>query len=158
VIGARTGRFHADWTDPLAPLPSKDTDNSVERWLFSDFRRIGSRWSIARSAEPLRASGATLFPDVTFESGMDRVPVEIIGFHTAAYLQNKLDSLARAGLTSVVLAVDDLLACSERRAAAAPNVVHFQKRIEMAPLLCTIERVAAMGDAPPDSDQPSSEC
>ncbi|MET0592199.1 MAG: DUF790 family protein [Polyangiaceae bacterium] len=158
VMGARTARFHADSSDPIVPSPSKDGDSAVERRLVSDFRRLGSRWTISPSSTPLRTSSTTFFPDFTFERGFDRVPVEIIGFHTAAYLKSKLDALRGAGLSSLLLCVDDSLACSERAAITGPNIVHFQKRIETAPLLRALERLTDVRDSPPDSDQPSSEC
>jgi predicted nuclease of restriction endonuclease-like RecB superfamily len=116
---------------------------------------LGSSFSIARAKQPLQARGATLFPDFTFERGNDRVLVEIIGFHTSAYLKAKLDALKSEGFTSVLLCVDDTLACSERSAIEDPSVFRFHRRIEVGRLLRSLETLAATGDPAPDSDQRS---
>jgi uncharacterized protein len=155
LMGNRVARFHADAADLVATAP-KDTDNAVERRLFADFRRLGSGWSLFPAAQLLRASGAMFFPDVVFERGMDRILLEIVGFHTAPYLAAKLEALRSAGLSSILLCVDDSLACSERSALEGDALFHFQKRIQVGRLLRTIERLAARPDAAPDSDQPSS--
>jgi uncharacterized protein len=156
LTGGRVARFHADSADPIVTTAPKDTDNTLERRLYADFRRLGSRWSLFPAAQVLRASGAMFFPDVVFERGMDRVLVEIVRFHTAPYVAAKLGALRSAGLSSVLLCVDDSLACSERSALEDDALFHFQKRIQVGRLLRTIERLAARPDAAPDSDQPSS--
>jgi predicted nuclease of restriction endonuclease-like RecB superfamily len=155
LIGGKRAHFEADALDPIVAPAMKDVDNPVERRLFDDFRRLGSSWSIAHATEPLRATGLTLFPDFTLERGMDRVILEIIGFHTSAYLESKLEALRNAGISSVLLCVDDALACAERAKVTAPEVLYFQKRVEVGKLLRAVERVAGR-DAAPDSDQPSS--
>jgi uncharacterized protein len=156
LMGGKLARFHADAADPIVAMAPKDTENSGERQLFAGFRRLGSAWSILPAAQVLRTSGAMFFPDVMFERGMDRVLVEIIGFHTAPYLAAKLEALRSAGLSSVLLCVDDSLACSERSSIESDALFHFQKRIEVGRLLRTLDRLASNGDAAPDSDQPSS--
>ena len=156
LMGGKLARFHADAADPIAAVVPKDADNAVERRLFADFRRLGSAWSIFPAAQVLRASGAMFFPDVMLERGMDRILVEIIGFHTAPYLVAKLEALRSAGLSAVLLCVDDSLACSERSALESDALFHFKKRIEVGRLLRTLDRLASNGDAAPDSDQPSS--
>jgi predicted nuclease of restriction endonuclease-like RecB superfamily len=156
LMGSKLVRFHADAADPIVALPACDDQHSVERRLFADFRRLGSRWSILPAAQVVRASGAMFFPDVSFERGMDRFLVEIIGFHTSSYLAAKLEALQSAGLASIVLCVDDSLACSERKTFAADETFHFRKRIDVGRLLRSIDRLAVDGDRPPDSDQPSS--
>jgi predicted nuclease of restriction endonuclease-like RecB superfamily len=155
-LGAKTAHFEADSLDPIVAPAPQDIDNAVERRLFNDFRRLGSRWAIAHAAEPLQGTGFAFFPDFTFERGMDRVLVEIIGFHTSSYIEAKLEALRNAGISSVLLCVDDTLACSERATIDVPQVFPFEKRIEVGKLLRAIERVAANRDRAPDSDQPSS--
>jgi hypothetical protein len=156
LLGAKRARFEADALDPIVAGAVKETDNLVERRLFNDFRRLGSSWSIAHATAPLQGTGFTFFPDFTLDRGMDRVLIEIIGFHTPAYLEAKVDALRNAGLSSVLLCVDDTLACSERANVTAPEIFHFQKRVEVGKLLRAIEQVSTNRDAPPDSDQPSS--
>ncbi|HMI82851.1 MAG TPA: DUF790 family protein, partial [Polyangiaceae bacterium] len=155
-IGGKMARFQADALDPIVAAPAKDLDNAVERRLFNDFRRLGSNWSIAHAKEPLRGEDFTFFPDFTVERGGDRVHLEIVGFHTSAYLAAKLAALRNAGLSSVLLCVDETLACSEGADVVGAEVFRFEKRVEVGRLLRAIERVARNGDAAPDSDQPSS--
>ena len=155
-MGGKLVRFHADASDPIAAAALQDGNHSVERRLFAHFRRLGSDWSIFPAAQVVRADGAMFFPDVVLERGMDRILVEIIGFHTAPYLEAKLQALRSAGLSSVLLCVDDSLACSEHGALEEDALFHFQKRIEVGRLLSTIDHLAASRDTAPDSDQPSS--
>jgi uncharacterized protein len=156
LLGGKLARFHADASDPIVAVPSIEGANFVERHLFADFRRLGSRWSAFPAAQVVRANGAMFLPDVVFERGLDRILVELIGFHTAPYLVAKVEALRTAGLSSVLLCVDDSLACSEETAAEGDDVLHFHKRIPVGRLLRAIDRLAANRDAPPDSDQPSS--
>jgi uncharacterized protein len=156
LLGAKMVRFHAGASDPITAPPLPEADNVVERRLVRDFRRIGSPWTIAPASDPLRTSGGTFFPDFVLERGIDRVLVEIVGFHTGAYLKNRSDALRSAGLTSVVLCVDDALVCSELPATALPDVFHFETRIEAGRLLGVANRLSAEHDTAPDSDQPSS--
>ncbi|HMJ54921.1 MAG TPA: DUF790 family protein [Polyangiaceae bacterium] len=156
LMGVKMARFHADASDPIVAAAPEDIDNPVERRLFTDFRRLGSPWSIAPATQPLVGAGFTFFPDFVLERGTDRVLVEIIGFHTSAYLQAKREALRNAGLFSVLLCVDDTLACSEGEGLVASDVFHFQKRIAVGRFLRAIELLSANRDAAPDSDQPSS--
>jgi predicted nuclease of restriction endonuclease-like RecB superfamily len=155
LMGAKLARFHAFASDPIAVAGIEEVDNPIERRLVQDFHRLGSGWSIAPAKQPLRTRGATFFPDFTFERGTDRVLVEIIGFHTAAYLKAKLDALKSERLTSILLCVDDTLACSEKGLCDEAAILHFQRRIEVGRLRHSLEALAATGDAAPDSDQRS---
>jgi predicted nuclease of restriction endonuclease-like RecB superfamily len=155
LMGAKMARFHAFASDPVTVTAFDEADNAVERRLVDDFRRLGSRFTIAPATEPPQLRGTTFFPDFTFESGGDRVFVEIIGFHTSAYLKAKLDALRSEGLTSVLLCVDDALACSEISLPDERSLFHFQRRIEVGHLQRTIETLIAAGDPAPDSDQRS---
>jgi predicted nuclease of restriction endonuclease-like RecB superfamily len=111
---------------------------------------------MTHATERLQGKDFTFFPDFTVERGTDRVFIEIIRFHTWTYVQTRLAALREAGLSSVLLCVDDAAACSERGSPSTVQVFHFQKRVDVGRLLRAIERVVGNRDAPPDSDQPNS--
>ena len=156
LLGGKSARFHADAADPVVAETPQDGEHSIERRLFTDFRKLGAAWSMFPAAQVIRADGAMFLPDVMFERGMDRILLEIIGFHTAPYLAAKLRALRSGGLSSVLLCVDDSLACSEGGGFVDPALFHFKKRIEVGRLLRAIDHLAANAEAAPDSDQPSS--
>lgn len=94
------------------------------------------------------ARGAALFlPDFTFRHSDGREAlVEIVGFWTPEYLDEKLRKVAAAGLENLVLIVYRALAAGdveERvREAAAGEVLWFVRKPVIGPLLEAVERVA----------------
>jgi len=133
--GAPLARTHA--------LP-KESDSAVERRLMRDVRRLNAGWLIERETDAVQAGQALFFPDFTLRRGSERVLVEIVGYYTPAYLQHKLQSLKAAGLSRIVVCVDQSLACADGDVDAAA-VLRYTRKINAAELLAAAERVV---DAP----------
>jgi uncharacterized protein len=127
--------------DPVArthKLP-EDADSAVERRFARDFRRLGSAWALSRETAAVRAGGRLFFPDFTLRRGERVVHLEIVGYYTPEYLRAKLDAFRAAGLQSLVVCIDETLACGDHEIAAAA-VVRYRKRIDPAAVLAAVER------------------
>ena len=137
-------RLVASAADPIASthaLP-RDVDSAVERCLLRDIRRLGSTWTMARETTAIRAGGRVFFPDFTLTREGHRVLVEIVGYYTPEYLASKLRTLREAGLTDIVVCVDETLACDSKD-VVAPEVLRYRKRVDAKALLAAAERIAA---------------
>jgi predicted nuclease of restriction endonuclease-like RecB superfamily len=102
-----------------------------------------------REPQPIESAGSLIFPD--FELVLRRDPsrrflLEIVGFWTPKYLEDKLRKLREARLDTVILCIDETRSCSE--AALPPNakVVTYRRRIDAARVLSIIE--ACIRDGP----------
>jgi hypothetical protein len=83
-----------------------------------------------------------IFPDFELVNRRDparRFWLEIVGFWTPRYLEEKLARLRRVGLGNLILCLDERRACSETPPAAATRVVPFKRRIHVAAVLAQLE-------------------
>lgn len=147
--------------DASAPVHSshqlpKDADSAAERKLMRDVRRAGRGWTIERETTALRAGRSVFFPDFRLVKGDHRVLVELVGYYTAEYLENKLRKLREARVDKLVVCVDEALACSDQE-VRADVVLRYKKRVDAAALLDAADRLAATGNAPTTSS-PSPAC
>lgn len=130
-------------------------DSSWERALADDFaEKLGVErggWRLAREDTPLALGEELFLPDFTLRHGDGREAlVEIIGFWTPDYLEEKLRKVRAAGLDNLILVVYKGLAAGAERAAeriesagpeAAP-VLWFKNRPQIGPVLEAAERIA----------------
>jgi predicted nuclease of restriction endonuclease-like RecB superfamily len=123
--------------------------------FFGDFRKTFSLWNVVSPALPLTIRGQTFFPDLTLERGIDRVHVELMGFHSAAYLASRRHILRRSGLLDFIFCVDEALACSPM-AAPKSSEVRFRRRIDVEGVLQAAEHLARERERDPESTQPST--
>ncbi len=132
--------------DPLPPareLPRYDS--RLEERFARDFARAAPDWHLVREPEPVPLAGGRLvFPDFELLHRHDpsrRWLLEIVGFWTPAYLEQKLRSLRQAELERLVLCIDETRNCSDSELPAGARVVRFRRRIDPHAVL------AAMGPA-----------
>ena len=105
--------------DPIRPAaPPKDFDSQLEERFARDFARLAPDWDIIREPEPVRAGATVIFPDFLLRHRLhpDRwVLLEIAGFWTPDYLQNKLARLREAGVDRLLLCVDEARGCAREQ-------------------------------------------
>ena len=65
--------------------------------------------------------------------------LEIIGFWTSDYVEQKLHRLSRAGITSLLLCIDASLNCGESSLPKDCPVIRFHKRIDTGQVLSLME-------------------
>lgn len=151
----RDGRplaYRLDGSAPIASAPpGRAHDSAWERSLAGEFEsKLGAErdgWTLHREATPV-AIGAELFlPDFTFRHADGREAlVEIVGFWTPGYLEEKLRKVAAAGLENLVLVVYRGLAAGdvEERIgeASGGEVLWFVRKPVIGPVMEAVERVA----------------
>jgi predicted nuclease of restriction endonuclease-like RecB superfamily len=137
-------RLRVSSGDPVGSsfaLP-RATDSAVEKRLMRDVKRLGTAWEIRRETAAIVAGERLFFPDFSMERGDDRVFVEVVGFYMPEYLRAKLASLKAAGLSRIVVCIDEELACANGE-IAAPEVVRYRRRVDAGELVAAVERAVA---------------
>jgi predicted nuclease of restriction endonuclease-like RecB superfamily len=144
--GTRPFRLDAR-TLPGAAAPAEPGfDSGWERALADEFaQRIPADrgWTLLREATPV-ARGTQLFlPDFTLRHADGREAlVEVVGFWTPEYLEDKLKKVRSAKLKNLVLVVYRGLAAGALRQVEDAPVVWFADKPRAAPVLEAAERIA----------------
>ncbi|MDB4947968.1 MAG: hypothetical protein JWM27_617 [Gemmatimonadetes bacterium] len=144
--GNRPFRLDAH-TLPGAAAPAEPGfDSSWERALADDFaERIPADrgWTLLREATPVTGGPDRFLPDFTLRHADGREAlVEVVGFWTPEYLEEKLRKVEAARLRNLVLVVYRGLAAGALRHLDSAAVVWFADRPRAAPVLEAAERVA----------------
>ncbi len=143
VVRGREGVLALDPSAPLPPSkPPPMYDSGLEQRFARDFVRLGSAWELVREPEPVAAEGTLVFPDFALQHRAEpgrRWLLEIAGFWTADYLEEKLRRLDAAGLGRLILCIDAALDCGRRPLPAGASVLPFRKRIDARLVLRTLE-------------------
>jgi predicted nuclease of restriction endonuclease-like RecB superfamily len=120
--------------DPLRPgRELKPFDSKLEQRFARDFRKAAPDWDVVREPRPLESSGTLIFPDFELVHRRDRSRrflLEIIGFWTPRYLQDKLAKLRQAQLDNVILCIDEARACSDAELPSSAWLVRYKRRID----------------------------
>ncbi len=121
-------------------LPSPDEfDSGLEESLAGKFGQERDGWRLIREGRILHNRQRTFVPDFTFRhiDGTE-VLLEIVGFWTPEYLEQKRATLRRFRDRNVLIAVAER---SLREGASIPDDVHVYKTaIKLQPLLEALER------------------
>lgn len=130
--------------DPLRPgreLPRYDSQ--LEDRFAKDFRKLARDWDVVREPRPVESLGSLIFPD--FELVHRREPnrrwlLEIVGFWTPKYLEEKLRKLRAARLERVLLCIDQERGCTEAELPKDALVLRYERRIDVRAVLAILER------------------
>jgi uncharacterized protein len=127
-------------------------DSRVEGALAAEFAgKLGSArggWSLTREDTPVTAGETLFLPDFTIRHHDGREAlIEIVGFWTPEYLDEKLRRLREARLQNLVLVVYRGLDAGGRAgealaAASDAPIVWFEKKPRIGPVMEAVERVA----------------
>jgi uncharacterized protein len=94
-------------------------------------------------ASRLTKSGSLIFPDFELVHRRDparRFLLEIVGFWTPKYLEEKLRKLREAKLDNVILCIDEARACSDTTIPPHSTIVRYKRRIDVESVLAILER------------------
>ena len=129
-------------------------DSAWERSLATDFRkRFGAQrgeWSLHREITPVTLGDELFLPDFTLRHADGREAlVEIVGFWTPEYLENKVRKISVAGLDHLVLVLYRGLAVGGKLDALGASVgdgrvVWFSEKPRAADVVQAAERCARM--------------
>ena len=129
--------------DPIARgQPPQQYDSRIEERFARDFARTSLDWDLVREPEPFEVLGTIIFPDFAIIHRRDtskRFLLEIVGFWTPDYLQEKLRRLRQLPDTPLILCINRALNCGDGELPAHSQIVWFQKRIEPGEVLAAID-------------------
>lgn len=108
-------------------------ESPIERRFLRDFRRALPDWTIVAEPSPIEIGDALFFPD--FELYPTAHPeqrwlLEIAGYWTREYVEQRLRRLRDAGYERLLLCVDETKACASDGLAPHARVVLHRGRID----------------------------
>jgi len=107
--------FELDQTDGLSSHYSAqgDFDSDVERTLAGKWDRANTDWELVREDDVLDLGAEVMIPDFALEHPDGRRAIlEIVGFWTPEYLDEKISKIQSADLDHLIVAVSERLACA----------------------------------------------
>jgi predicted nuclease of restriction endonuclease-like RecB superfamily len=141
--GREVGRLVLKSNDPIHParaLPAYDSQ--VEARFARDFGKLALDWDLIREPAPIAAGAGMCFPDflLRHRTTGQQFWLEIVGFWTPDYLSKKLAQLRAAGLSRLILCVDDNRSCAAAELESLGSVVRFRKRIDPSAVIALIDQ------------------
>lgn len=118
-------------------------ENSVGEKLTANWERLGSLWELDESSEVIDLGATAFIPDFVFRHPDGReVYLEILGFWTPRYLQERLQEFAHSRRENFLLAAwDELRGSREPLAAAPPHTVIFKRNLDPAVVEAAINKL-----------------
>ncbi len=115
---------------------------TIEKFLAA-WARLQSQWQATMSHEVLDLDGTAFVPDLVLEVADGRkVFVEVFGFWTPRYLQDRLAEFERSGFTNFVLLVsEELLGSRDAPTSLPPNVVSYKTSPDVRAVLAAITSI-----------------
>ena len=137
-----TVRFELDHTAGLSSHYSAqdDFDSDLERTLAQKWERSNTEWELVREDDVLDLGAEVMIPDFALEHPDGRRAIlEIVGFWTPEYLDEKLAKIREADLDHLLIAVSERLECSaddfgrsEERVLWFKSGIHVYDVVEFA--------------------------
>lgn len=130
--------LHVRPGDPVWPAREpKRFDSELEQRFARDFQRDAPEWDLIREPAPLRAGARLIFVDfgLLHRASGARFSLEIVGFWTEGYLEQKLARLREARIENLILCVDEARACGRVDWPAGARVVPYRRRIDITKVL-----------------------
>jgi predicted nuclease of restriction endonuclease-like RecB superfamily len=138
-LRGRLGGVQLGTGDPIRPAAApKDFDSRLEVRVARDVARLAPDWDVVREPEPVRAGDSVIFPDFLLRHRLhpDRwLLLEIAGFWTPEYLENKLARLRQAGLDRLLVCIDEARGCAREQLPPGLPVLLFRRRVDAAAVL-----------------------
>jgi len=129
--------------DPIFPARApRRYDSLLEERFAREFRRFAPAWDVIREPEPIAAAGTLIFPDFALRHRFDptrRWLLEIVGFWTPDYVARKLALYRSAGLSNLILCIDEQRNCAEADLPPGARVLRYRRRVDAAAVLRAIE-------------------
>lgn len=146
--------------DPLrAGRELRAFDSRLEERFAKDFRKAAPDWHVVREPRPFESEGGLIFPDFELVHRHDpkrRWLLEIVGFWTAQYLDEKLRRLRAAGIENVILCIDEARACTDAMTPTGARVLRYKRRIDVKAVVAMLTAPPATAPAPAPRLAPSS--
>lgn len=111
-------------------------DSKVEENFYKDFLSFDLGWDIKREPAFIKAGNSVIIPDFGFYRKGIECYLEIVGFWTPEYLENKLRKLKGK---KIIVAVNRDLSC--KREDFDGNVLFYSNRIDVMPIAKILKRI-----------------
>ncbi|WP_160135575.1 DUF790 family protein [Halococcus salsus] len=120
-------------------------DSDLERTLATKWERANTEWELVREDDVIDLGAEVLLPDFALEHPDGRRAIlEIVGFWTPEYLDEKLSKIRQVDVENLVLAVSENLDCtSEDIDLGADRVLWFKTGIHVYDVVDLVEEYAA---------------
>ncbi len=118
--------------------PPEEFDSALEESFAKKFGPQRDGWRLIREGDILHEHQKTFFPDFTFrhEDGTE-VFLEIVGFWTPEYLDQRRETLRRFRRHRILIAVPE--SSLREGATVAENVIVYKTALKLPPLLAALE-------------------
>jgi hypothetical protein len=147
-----TRRFSLDETEGLSShyTARDDFDSDVERTLARKWDRANTEWELVHEEDVLDLGAEVMIPDFALEHPDGRRAIlEIVGFWTPEYLDEKLEKIRNADLDHLLVAVSERLECSaDDFDSASDRILWFKSGIHVYDVVelaeeCAVEKIEA---------------
>ena len=134
-----SGSLSIERSGTLEKLDGTDEPDLVAKIFSKELDRDGIVPSgCLKQRSKIPVARGLIFPDFALRRRtppFERWWLEIVGFWTPEYLQQKLASLRLAGLERLILCIDAERNCSERDLPAGARVVRYRRRVDVEEVL-----------------------
>ena len=118
------------------PEGAKVYDSQVEQDFAKRFKALDTGWTLTREPEPIPVGRRVMIPDFGFRKGGLMVYLEVVGFWTPQYLEEKVKKLRLLGDVDMIVAANRDLACQKLdKIGKKLNLIYYQRRIPLRPIL-----------------------
>ena len=126
---------------PALEAPEEEVyDSLVEQDFANRFRGLDTGWTLTREPEPIPVGRQVMIPDFGFQKAGIRVYMEVVGFWTPQYLQEKVKKLRLVSGLDMIVAADRGLACQKLdRIGERLSVIYYQRRVPLRPVLAHLK-------------------
>ncbi len=133
-------RKHGGYMPALKTSEKEFYDSMVEQDFAQRFKTLDTGWKIIREPEPIPVGRQVMIPDFGFQRGGLMVYMEVVGFWTPQYLEEKVKKLRLLGDIDMILAADRNLACQKLdRIGEKLNVIYYRRRVPLKPVLAYLK-------------------
>ncbi|MCW4021248.1 MAG: DUF790 family protein [Candidatus Bathyarchaeota archaeon] len=118
------------------PEEAEIYDSQLEQDFAKRFRALDTGWTLTREPEPIPVGRRVMIPDFGLQKGGITVYLEVAGFWTPQYLQEKIRKLQQLGDVDMIVAANKDLACQKLdKMAEKLNLIYYKRKIPLRPIL-----------------------
>ena len=118
------------------PEKAEIYDSQVEKSFAEHFKAMDTGWTVIREPEPIPVGIRVMIPDFGFRKGGMTVYLEVAGFWTHQYIEEKIRKLRQLGDVDMIVAVNRDLACQKLdKIGERLNVIYYKRRVPLRPIL-----------------------
>ncbi len=111
-------------------------DSQVEQDFANRFKALDTGWTLTREPEPIPVGRRVMIPDFGLQKGGMMVYLEVAGFWTPQYLEEKIRKLRQLDDVDMIVAANRDLACQKLdKIGERLNMIYYKRRIPLRPIL-----------------------